>query len=104
MIYTRSSTRKIAPSAWSYCNARLTEQLSPDEAKVNDLKRIVVACGVRKQWCVTTTYRVISTILTNRLSRYEICVLIPSRSKEFADCPTVPVFPVERAEWILRCV
>ncbi|WVR04849.1 hypothetical protein IAU60_001861 [Kwoniella sp. DSM 27419] len=35
-------------------------QLSPDEAKVADLKRIVVACGVRKQW-----------------------------GKEFADCPTV---------------
>ncbi|WVF69514.1 hypothetical protein IAT40_004291 [Kwoniella sp. CBS 6097] len=35
------------------------EGLSPDEAKVADLKRIVVACGVRKQW-----------------------------GKEFADCPT----------------
>ena len=27
-------------------------QLSPEEARVADLKRIVVACGVRKQWCV----------------------------------------------------
>ncbi|WVQ69545.1 uncharacterized protein L199_007765 [Kwoniella botswanensis] len=35
------------------------EGLSPDEAKLADLKRIVVACGVRKQW-----------------------------AKEFADCPT----------------
>ncbi|ORY30223.1 hypothetical protein BCR39DRAFT_530046 [Naematelia encephala] len=26
------------------------EGLDPDEAKVNELKRIVVACGVRKQW------------------------------------------------------
>ncbi|WWD07379.1 hypothetical protein V865_005477 [Kwoniella europaea PYCC6329] len=35
------------------------EGLAPDEAKLADLKRIVVACGVRKQW-----------------------------AKEFADCPT----------------
>ncbi|WWC68204.1 uncharacterized protein I206_102127 [Kwoniella pini CBS 10737] len=35
------------------------EGLSPDEAKLADLKRIVVACGVRKQW-----------------------------AKEFTDCPT----------------
>ncbi|WWD00873.1 hypothetical protein V866_007811 [Kwoniella sp. B9012] len=35
------------------------EGLSPDEARLADLKRIVVACGVRKQW-----------------------------AKEFADCPT----------------
>ncbi|CAK9779741.1 unnamed protein product [Cutaneotrichosporon oleaginosum] len=35
------------------------EGLSPDEAQIADLKRIVVACGVRKQW-----------------------------TKEFADCPT----------------
>ena len=27
-------------------------QLSPDEARINELKRFVVACGVRKQWCV----------------------------------------------------
>ncbi|KLT42861.1 hypothetical protein CC85DRAFT_285208 [Cutaneotrichosporon oleaginosum] len=36
-----------------------SQQLSPDEAQIADLKRIVVACGVRKQW-----------------------------TKEFADCPT----------------
>ncbi|OCF71085.1 hypothetical protein I204_08321 [Kwoniella mangroviensis CBS 8886] len=35
------------------------EGVAPDEAKLADLKRIVVACGVRKQW-----------------------------AKEFADCPT----------------
>lgn len=30
----------------------ILQQLSPDEARVADLKRIVVACGVRKQWYV----------------------------------------------------
>jgi hypothetical protein len=55
---------------------------------VNDLKRIVVACGVRKQWCVTTTT---SQTLTKSPCRYEERVLILSRSKEFADCPTVSV-------------
>ncbi|BEI90340.1 uncharacterized protein CcaverHIS019_0304100 [Cutaneotrichosporon cavernicola] len=48
------------------------EGLSPDEARVADLKRIVVACGVRKQW-----------------------------TKEFADCPT-PTSQIDHLRDLLR--
>jgi hypothetical protein len=41
-------------------------QLPPDEARVVELKKIVVACGVRKQW-----------------------------SKELADCETVSCLPIQ---------
>lgn len=52
-------------------------QVSPDEAKVTELKRIVVACGVRKQWYVRASEGQGKHCLTSY------------RSKEFADYPTV---------------
>jgi hypothetical protein len=35
---------------------RLTGQLSPDERKIADLKRIVHGCGTIKKWCVDMSH------------------------------------------------
>jgi hypothetical protein len=68
----------------SHLDSACSSQMSPEEAKVAELKKIVVACGVRKQWYVSKSTEYYAQSGSMRRERHA-----DDRSKEFADLDSV---------------